>query len=85
MQVYPQRTDRNGVSTYAVHGLTECELLIPAGHAHLRIRFSGGSLSALGSVPATFTTRSRIVMQLIEKSPQFIQGRIRKVISGSFR
>lgn len=67
------------VSTYAVYGLTECEMLIPAGNARLRIHFSGGSLSALGSVPATYTTRSRIVMRLIESSPQFMQGRIRKV------
>lgn len=80
MQVHHQHVDRQGPGTYAVHGLTECELLIPAGHARLRIRFSGGSLSALGSVPATFTTRSRTVMQLIEKSPQFVQGRIRKVM-----
>lgn len=79
MQTY--RSDRRGISTYAVYGLTECQMLIPAGNARLRIHFSGGSLSALGTVPATFSTKSRIVMQLIEKSPQFLQGRIIKIIT----
>jgi len=84
MQNFPGYGDdrrRRGVSTYAVPGLTECEMLIPAGKARLRIHFSGGSLSALGAVPATFTTRDPVVMKLIENSPQFLTGKIRKVLN----
>lgn len=80
MQTSAISDTNRSASTYAVYGLTECEMLIPAGNARLRIHFSGGSLSALGSVPATYSTRSRMVMRLIEGSPLFKQGRIRKIL-----
>lgn len=66
-------------TVFGVYGLTEWETLIPAGRAKLRVRFTGGSLSGYGVVPATFTTYNLHVKLLIENSPQFKSGRIKRL------
>jgi len=64
---------------FGVYGLTEWETLIPAGRAKLRVRFTGGSLSGYGVVPATFVTRNPHIKLLIENSPQYKSGRIKRL------
>ena len=66
-------------SIYGVYGLTEWEIVIPAGASKVRIRFDGGSMSSLGVVPATYSTSSRAVKRIIENSPQFRERRIVKL------
>lgn len=61
---------------YGVYGLTEWEALLPVGKAAVRIHFKGGSLSALGVVPATFSTACPALQELIQKSEHFRSGRI---------
>lgn len=66
-------------TVFGVYGLTEWETLVPAGRAKLRVRFTGGSLSGYGVVPATFTTYNMHIKLLIENSPQFNSGRIKRL------
>lgn len=67
------------MNTYVVYGMTEWRMLIPAGQARVLVRFTGGSMSGYGVVPARFTTRSKYVSQLIESTPEFNSGRIKKL------
>lgn len=62
---------------YGVFGLTEWQVLIPAGRAKVRIRFTGGSLSSYGVVPATFTTSNPYISNLIQGSKEFKSSRIK--------
>lgn len=64
---------------YAVEGLTEWIALISVGKAKVRIPFAGGSVSAYGTVPATFATDSHALMKIIENSNYFATGRIKRV------
>ena len=62
--------------TYGIYGLTEWEAVIPIGRATVRVRFAGGSRSAYGVIPATFTTANPAVKRVIENSRYFLDGRI---------
>ena len=64
---------------YGVYGMTEWRMLIPAGQARILVRFTGGSMSGYGAVPARFSTRSEYVRRLIEMTPEFRSGRIRRL------
>lgn len=64
-------------TVYGVYGLTEWQVLIPAGRAKVRVRFTGGSLSSYGVVPATFATSNPYVRHLIQNSDEFRSGRIK--------
>lgn len=70
----------NGRRTvYGVFGLTEWQVLIPAGCAKVRVRFTGGSLSGYGVTPATFETSNPYIQRLIQNSPEFRSRRIRLI------
>lgn len=64
---------------YGVHGLTEITVNIPAGKAWMKVNFTGGSLTGYGVTPATFATANINVQTLIERSPQFCSGRIKRL------
>lgn len=68
--------NRTTRKTYAVYGLTEWQALIPAGRAIVRVNFTGGMMSSLGVVPATFSTNNESVQRLIENSDYYKQKRI---------
>lgn len=69
----------NRESRYAVYGLIEWEVLLPAGAAKVRVRFAGGAMSSLGIVPATYATQSPAIKRIIETSPYFLSGKIKKI------
>lgn len=66
-------------TVYAVEGLTEWIALISVGKVKIRVPFTGGSMSGYGCVPATFATASKALCKLIEDSPQFKSGKIKKL------
>ena len=66
-------------AVYGVYGLTEWQVLIPAGRAKVSIRFTGGSLSGYGIVPATFATSNPYIQRLVQNSPEFRSRRIRLI------
>ncbi len=66
-------------ATYGVMGMMEWIALIPTGHNTIRVRFSGGSLSGYGVTPATFTTGSPVMMDMIERSSFYKNGKIRLI------
>lgn len=66
-------------AVYGVYGLTEWQVLLPAGRAKVRVRFTGGSLSGYGVVPATFVTSNPYVQKLVQNSPEFRSRRIRLI------
>lgn len=77
MSLKNKKEDSNRVtSVYGVYGLAEWEVLIPAGSAKLRVKFTGGRQSPLGVVPATFSTQSLAMKHIIETSPHFLNRRI---------
>ena len=65
-------------TTYYAKGLLEYRLSLNAGGAVIRICFSGGSMSCNGIIPATYTTDNPAIRNMIENSPQYLEGRIRK-------
>ncbi|MDE6717464.1 MAG: hypothetical protein K2J70_04645 [Muribaculaceae bacterium] len=68
-------------TTYGVRGMMEWVALIPSGRNIVRVRFTGGSLSGYGVVPACFTTDNPVVMRLIENSGYFRRGKIIRLSS----
>lgn len=68
--------------TYGVDGYTEIRLQIPtgiAGMAPLNVHFTGGQITGYGTSPARYTTDDSLKRYLIEASPAFKGGRIRKL------
>lgn len=74
-----QPTGRNARKTYGIYGLTEITVMIPAGKARIKIHFTGGTLTGYGVNPATYTTANANVQAMIENSPQFRSGRIKRI------
>lgn len=68
--------ERKGPYSYGVYGLSEWEVLIPAGRAKLRLRFTGGETGGYGATPARFTTANSSIAALIEESEYFKSRRI---------
>ena len=64
---------------YGVYGLTEWHPLIRVGKVRVRIPFTGGTMSAYGQVPATFTTSSDDLARVIEGSEHFKSHRIKRL------
>lgn len=62
--------------TYGVRGMMTYIARIAVGKAHMKVTFSDGSISAIGSKPAVFTTDNYIVQKGIEQSEQFKSGLI---------
>lgn len=65
--------------TYGVNGMMEYQAVIKVGKKNVGILFSDGSVSAMGTNPATFTTDNLIVQHAIENSADYKRGRIRVV------
>lgn len=57
--------------------MKEWVALIPTRSNTLRVRFEGGGDTGYGFTPATFTTHSEPVMNIIERSILFREGKIR--------
>lgn len=72
-------TPQRQTKVYGIHGLTEITVTIPAGKAWMMVHFTGGALTGYGVTPATFTTANPNVQALIERSPQFCSGRIKRL------
>lgn len=64
---------------YGVYGLMEFKAVIPAGKGTLNVSFTGGSVTAFGVVPATFSTSDPVVIHLLEKSEYFRNGKIKRI------
>lgn len=76
---YMRDAQRVSTSVYGVYGLTEWNALIRAGRALVRVNFTGGSASAMGVVPATYSTNNSVVKAIIEGSPDFRKGKIKRL------
>lgn len=72
---------RQTTYVYGVDGLTEWQVLLVAGRAKVKLRFTGGSMSGYGQVPAKFITKNAAIAKIIENSEYFKQGRIRRLIN----
>lgn len=62
--------------TYGVQGMMTYQALIPAGRVNVKLTFEGGSVTASGRRPATFTTDNFMIQQIIENSEDFRKGKI---------
>lgn len=65
--------------TYGVAGMMEYQAVIKVGKKNVNILFSDGSVSAMGTNPATFTTDNIILQIAIESSSDYKRGRIKTV------
>ena len=62
--------------TYGVSGMMEYQAVVKVGKKNVSINFSDGSISAMGTNPATYTTDNIIMQNAIESSYEFKRGRI---------
>lgn len=65
--------------TYAVRGMLDYQIDIPAGAARFRISFSGGAFTKYGNIPAYYATSDPAIQQIIENSKPYREGRIYKI------
>lgn len=75
------------IKTYGVMGLMEWQPILHIGKATFRPEFTGGTMSAFGTTPATYTTKDPVIQRIIEDSAYYKSGRIElireNVIEGS--
>ncbi len=64
---------------YGIFGLSEMTVAIQAGKAWVRIHFSEGAQTGYGVTPATYATTNPNIQAIIEYSPQFCSGRIKRI------
>ena len=62
--------------TYGVSGMMEYQAVVKVGKKNVSINFSDGSISSMGTNPATYTTDNIIMQNAIESSNDFKRGRI---------
>lgn len=68
--------------TYGIYGMMECQIVVKIGNkSKMKVLFTDGSMTASGITPATFTTDNLMTQHAIERSPDFKNGRIKKVRS----
>ncbi|MBE6336238.1 MAG: hypothetical protein E7066_06150 [Lentimicrobiaceae bacterium] len=68
--------------TYGIYGMMECQVVVKIGNtSKMKVLFTDGSMTASGVTPATFTTDNLMTQHAIERSPDFKNGRIKKVRS----
>ncbi len=65
--------------TYAVRGMLDYQIDIPAGAARIKIHFSGGAFTKYGNLPACFATSDATIQKIIENSKPYREGRIYKM------
>lgn len=62
--------------------MMECQVVVKIGNtSKMKVLFTDGSMTASGVTPATFTTDNLMTQHAIERSPDFKNGRIKKVRS----
>ncbi len=66
-------------TTYGVYNLIEWHAQLKMGKATVKVLFAGGSITASGVTPATYTTEDPVVQFAIESSPEFKSGKIKVV------
>lgn len=66
-------------TTYGVYNLVEWHAILHMGKATIKVPFTGGSITTQGVTPATFTTEKPVIQFAIERSPEFIGGKIKIV------
>lgn len=66
---------------YGVFGLMEFMLRIKTPAGGIDVHFAGGQLSGYGVMPATFRTSDPVMKRLIEQTPEYVAGKIRKISS----
>ena len=66
-------------TTYGVYNLIEWHALLRMGKATVKVPFTGGGITTQGVTPATFTTENPIIQFAIERSPEFLNGKIKVV------
>ena len=64
------------MKTYCARGLLDWQMALNAGGAIIRIHFSGGHMGSMGVVPAKYSTDNPAIQALIERSQQFLSGKI---------
>lgn len=62
--------------TYGVSGMMEFQAIIKIGRSAMKVLFTDGSMNAMGTNPATYTTDNLMVQHAIENSDHFKRGRI---------
>lgn len=65
--------------TYAVRGMLDYHIDIPAGAARIKIPFTGGAFTKYGNLPALFATSDAVIQKIIETSKPYREGRIYNV------
>lgn len=66
-------------TTYGVYNLVEWHAVLRMGKAYVKVPFTGGSITTQGVTPATFTTEDPIIQFAIERSPEYVNGKIKVV------
>ena len=66
-------------TTYGVYNLIEWHAILRMGKATVKVPFTGGSITKQGVTPATFTTDNPVTQFAIERSPEFLNGKIKIV------
>lgn len=56
---------------YGVKGRKEWSVIIKAGNASMRVNFEGGTSTARGVIPATYSTSDPVKQAIIERSDYF--------------
>lgn len=64
------------IKTYGTKSFMEWQALISVGKARVSVPFTGGTLSAGGISPATYTTNNKVLQKVIEGSTYFRSGKI---------
>ena len=64
------------IKTYMAPGLVDFKLVLRAGPAWVAVDFIGGRANGFGQHSAVFTTAEKPLQYLIEKSPEFLSGKI---------
>ncbi len=62
--------------TYITPGLLDFRLVLRVGKAWITVEFKGNRSSGYGDYAAKFTTDDSTLQYLIERSPEFLAGRI---------
>ena len=62
--------------TYGIYGYIEYQAVINVGQNKIKIPFTGGTVSAFGTTPATFETDNLVAQISIEHSTEYRSGKI---------
>ena len=66
-------------TTYGVYNMIEWYALMRMGKATVKVPFTGGSITPQGVTPATYTTSDPVIQFAIERSPDYLSGKIKVI------